>query len=59
VAGAFAVAIAEKVSFDDPIVAFISAVLVADLSSAQSRKLGLIDCLQQSLVRFGALFSRQ
>lgn len=41
VAGAFAVAIARLFSFDYPIFAFISAVLVTDLSSAESRKLGL------------------
>lgn len=41
VAGAFAVAIAKVLSFDYPIFAFISAVLVTDLSSAESRRLGL------------------
>lgn len=40
-AAAFAVAIARLLSFDYPIFAFISAVLVTDLSSAESRKLGV------------------
>lgn len=41
VAAAFAVAIARLLSFDYPIFAFISAVLVTDLSSVESRKLGV------------------
>lgn len=41
IAGAFAVAIAKYFSFDFPIFAFISAVLVTDLSVAESRKQGL------------------
>ncbi len=41
VAAAFAVAIARLLSFDYPIFAFISAVLVTDLSAAESRKLGV------------------
>ena len=41
VAGAFAVAVAKYFSFDFPIFAFITAVLVTDLSVAESRKQGL------------------
>jgi uncharacterized membrane protein YgaE (UPF0421/DUF939 family) len=41
IAGAFAVAIAGYFSFDFPIFAFITAVLVTDLSAAESRKQGL------------------
>lgn len=41
IAGSFAVAIAKLLSFDYPIFAFISAVLVTDLSAAESRRLGL------------------
>lgn len=40
IAGAFAVAIAKMLSFDYPIFAFISAVLVTDLSVTESRRLG-------------------
>ena len=42
VAGGFAVAIARYCSFGYPIFAFIAAVLVTDLSAAESRRLGLI-----------------
>jgi uncharacterized membrane protein YgaE (UPF0421/DUF939 family) len=41
IAGAFAVAIAGYFSFDFPIFAFITAVIVTDLSAAESRKQGL------------------
>jgi uncharacterized membrane protein YgaE (UPF0421/DUF939 family) len=42
IAGAFAVALARYFSFNYPIFAFIAAVLVTDLSVAESRRLGFI-----------------
>jgi len=58
IAGAFAVAIAKYFSFNYPIFAFIAAVLVTDLSAAESRRLGFVRLIATVVGAFwGALLS--
>ena len=58
VAAAFAVAIARYFSFSYPIFAFIAAVLVTDLSAAESRRLGFVRMIATVVgASWGALLS--